>query len=122
MQDCEFMLNMQLMCLFRAGKIKFIFVQKKGKTVNPVAMQGLHDKHQLSALLNTLQSHHSAIQLRIQKLGRREEEGGECILHFHAENSMNEGVDDAEVKSLYLLQISCAAASVWFSVTQMVEV
>lgn len=35
---------------------------------------------------------------------------------------MNEGVDDAERKSLYLLQVCHAAASMWFSVTHMVEV
>lgn len=46
----------------------------------------------------------------------------ECILHFHAENSMNEGVDDAERKSLYLLQVCHAAAGMWFSVTHTVEV
>jgi len=43
-------------------------------------------------------------------------------LHFHAENSMNEGVDAARKKVPLLLQICHAAASMWFSVTHTVEV
>lgn len=53
--------------------------------------------------------------------GGKEEGGEESILHLHAENSMNEGVD-AERKLLYLLQICHAAARMWFLVTHTVEV
>jgi len=62
--------------------------------------------------------------LRIWELGKggKEEGGEESILHLHAENSMNEGVDDAERKLLCLLQICHAAASMWFLVTHTVEV